>query len=104
MQDRLSAKWVTCAVLTGILGIIALAPGHGQQDSATQMDQAFFKAEVRPILQKHCLSCHSGDKPAGGLDLTRREGLLKGGPSGAAIFPADLHSSLILKAINYDGI
>ena len=103
MHVRLSAKWVTSAIVGGALALICSAPGLGQQSATAQADQAFYKAEVRPLLEKHCLSCHSGTKPAGGLDLTRREGLLKGGPSGGAILPTDLPSSLILKAIHYEG-
>src|SRR5687768_10713619 len=45
----------------------------------------FFNAEVRPILQAKCIACHSGEKPQGGLKLTSRVAILKGGDSGAAV-------------------
>src|SRR5207248_11751651 len=69
-------------------------------------DVAFFDKEVRPILTQRCLKCHGGEaKIKGGLRLTARESVLKGGDTGPAVSldkPAD---SLLLKAINYtDGL
>jgi hypothetical protein len=36
-----------------------------------------FATEVHPILERRCVPCHSGLKPIAGLDLTKREGVLK---------------------------
>jgi hypothetical protein len=36
-----------------------------------------FATAVHPILAGRCAPCHSGAKPQAGLDLTRREGVLK---------------------------
>ena len=43
-----------------------------------------FETQVIGILEANCLKCHGGAKPKGGLDLTRRHGILTGGDSGAA--------------------
>ncbi len=64
---------------------------------------AQFEAEVAGILEANCLKCHAGDKPKGGLDLARRETILKGGESGPAVDLADSATSLLIQAINYDG-
>ena len=37
------------------------------------------------LLEAHCVKCHGGEKTKAGLDLTTREGLLRGGESGAAV-------------------
>ncbi|RLS21577.1 MAG: DUF1549 domain-containing protein, partial [Planctomycetota bacterium] len=37
------------------------------------------------IIVENCLDCHSGAKPKGGLDLSTRENLLKGGDNGPGI-------------------
>ena len=63
---------------------------------------AAFEAEVAGILESNCLKCHSGAEPKGGLDLTRRDAILKGGESGAAVDLANPAESLLIKAINYD--
>lgn len=63
---------------------------------------AFFEKEVRPILQTHCLSCHGNEKKIkGGLNLTSREGLIKGGNTGPALSLGKPGESLILEAIRH---
>ncbi|MCH7990591.1 MAG: PSD1 domain-containing protein, partial [Planctomycetes bacterium] len=62
----------------------------------------FFQKQVKPILQANCFSCHGGKKNVkGGLRLTSREGILKGGDSGPAVSEKDPDESLLLEAINY---
>lgn len=62
----------------------------------------YFEDEVQPVLKKHCWKCHGGDnKIHGGLRLTSRAAILKGGDLGPAVnLDAPLNSNLI-KAINY---
>lgn len=48
-------------------------------------DDTFFRDEVAPVLARHCLECHSGTQPEGGLDLSSAAGLAKGGESGKAL-------------------
>src|SRR5262245_31554624 len=62
----------------------------------------FFEKKVRPVLVKHCYSCHSADatKLKGELRLDTRAGVLKGGASGPAIVPGEPAKSLLIKAIN----
>lgn len=64
----------------------------------------FFQEQVRPILQEKCVSCHSGEKPQGELRLTSREAVLKGGGSGPAVDLKKHADSMLLSAINYDGL
>ena len=58
-----------------------------------------FDAQVLPILQKRCLACHSGAGAQAGLDLSTREGALKGGRSGLAIHPGAGGKSLLVEKI-----
>jgi len=49
-----------------------------------------FGHDVKPILEKYCLSCHGEEKPKGGLRLTTRENAIKGGENkGAGIVPME---------------
>jgi mono/diheme cytochrome c family protein len=62
----------------------------------------FFDAEVKPILQAHCLACHGdGKKIRGGFRLTSREELLKGGDQGPAVSLENPDESLLVQAVNY---
>ncbi len=58
-----------------------------------------------PVLQANCLSCH-GDKTSasGGLWLGNRNAMLKGGANGPAIDLKNPAKSLLVKAINYQGL
>ena len=58
-----------------------------------------FDAQVLPILQKRCVACHSGAGAQAGLDLSTREGALKGGRSGLAIQPGAAEKSLLVEKI-----
>jgi hypothetical protein len=58
----------------------------------------FFEMKVRPVLAKHCLSCHAGTK-MGGLEMTSRESLLRGGNSGPAVQPGKPEESLLIQAV-----
>ncbi len=59
-----------------------------------------FAKDIRPILTEHCLGCHSGEKPAGGLVLGERERALQAGDSGElAIVPNQPDRSEVMRRI-----
>jgi hypothetical protein len=43
-----------------------------------------FAQHVKPLLERSCVACHSGDKPRGLFRIDGRDAILKGGASGAA--------------------
>jgi mono/diheme cytochrome c family protein len=64
--------------------------------------EEFFENKIRPILTTQCGSCHQ-TKSAGGLSLTSRDAILKGGDSGPAIVPGAPEKSLLLTAVHQTG-
>lgn len=87
---------------------LALLLGGGSLPAADEVatfapeQVEFFEKEIRPALIEHCGKCHTGDQQKGGLSLTSRDALLKGGDTGPAIVPGKPDESELLKAINYD--
>lgn len=91
-----------------ILSLIAASPMLVVAESlleakptAAQLD--FFEKKIRPVLAEKCYSCHSekADKVKGGLVLDTREGIRRGGDSGAAVVPGSLKESILIQAIRY---
>lgn len=67
--------------------------------------EKFFEKEVKPILQANCFRCHGAEaKIKGGLRLTSREDILKGGATGPVVDLQKPEHSLILDAINYNDL
>ncbi len=78
------------------------AQGPGQTPNrATDSASEFFEKEVRPLLVEKCQSCHGSMKSKGGLKLTSRAELLKGGDNGPAIQTDRPGESLLLKAVHF---
>src|SRR5579864_5329189 len=65
----------------------------------------FFEMRIRPVLAKRCYACHAST-PMSGLDLSRRETLLKGGSRGPAFSTNKPGESLLIQAVSYklDGL
>lgn len=55
-----------------------------------------FAREVRPILERSCLACHSAAKSESELNLESPESIRKGGASGSAMTPGNGAESLLV--------
>ena len=78
----------------------------GSAGQAVELSDAakvgFFDKKIYPILKENCFKCHGArERIKGKLRLTSREGLLKGGESGAAIRLAKPEESLLLEMISW---
>jgi hypothetical protein len=86
------------------LSLLAVVLALGSEPSRPRDDTAaveFFEKKVRPILASNCYACHSADtKPAGGLRVDDRNGLLAGGNTGPAVVPGKPGESLLLKRVS----
>ncbi|MGH9721743.1 MAG: PSD1 and planctomycete cytochrome C domain-containing protein [Bryobacteraceae bacterium] len=67
---------------------------------AADEPREFFETRVRPLLAKNCFACHTASR-MGGLEMSGRASLLKGGNSGAAIMPGDPARSLMIQAVTH---
>jgi hypothetical protein len=91
------------AAMIWIATFLVVATGAGGGAAPIAEGERFFASHVQPILERRCLSCHSGDKPPGSLALSRRDAILKGGVSGPAVSLERPDESLLLAAINHQG-
>lgn len=58
-----------------------------------------FESAVAPILANRCLECHNPSEKAGGLDLSTRDGLAKGGDNGPVVEPGNPDESFLIQRV-----
>ena len=44
-----------------------------------------FTRDIKPLFERSCVACHSGPRPKGGFQVTKRDLLLKGGNRGEPV-------------------
>ncbi|QDU28308.1 Planctomycete cytochrome C [Anatilimnocola aggregata] len=81
---------------------------HARAQGPAEEELQFFEQKIRPVLVKHCYSCHSAEareakKLQADLYLDSAAGILAGGESGPAIVKGKSAESLLLKALKFDG-
>ena len=68
-------------------------------DEEKPLHAGVTEADVIPMFQMRCVTCHGKRKQEGGLDLRTQASRLKGGKSGPALIPGKPEESLIMKRI-----
>ena len=58
---------------------------------------SFYRSDIQPLLATNCLACHNAKVKQGGLDLSTREGLLKGSEHGPVVVPGNPDDSELYK-------
>ncbi len=80
-------------LLGTIAAALTLAGAGGAPDYAT---------ELRPILERHCFSCHGPERQKAGLRLDFHAGILNGGDGGAIVAMGKPEESRLLDAVRGD--
>ena len=62
-----------------------------------------YLRQVKPLLTRHCVSCHGAEKPRGGLRLDTAAAVLQGGKEGPAIVPRNADESPLIAAVLGEG-
>jgi hypothetical protein len=87
MARARAAAVITWAVWATTCGGAAAAPPE-------------FVADIRPLFEKHCHSCHSGEQAKSGLRLDVKAEAFRGGDGwGSAIVPGDPDASALVRAV-----
>ncbi len=91
-----------------LLAAVAWSAAWGQTPvsappAAEQIE--FFETRIRPVLAKNCYPCHSSATKVamGGLRLDSREGVRRGGQTGAAVVPGKPDQSPMIRAVRHEG-
>jgi hypothetical protein len=74
-----------------VLLVPLLAPAAAAQEGA----RVAFEEQVKPLLRKHCGACHNEERHRGGLDVTTRDAVLRGGDSGKVVQAGKPGASLL---------
>jgi hypothetical protein len=93
MPSALSKKyWVITAVLVVLISVVAFLFKDNRRID--------YNVDVKPILNKKCISCHGGVKKQGGFSLLFREEALAETKSGKpAIIPGDPDASEMIRRL-----
>jgi hypothetical protein len=60
-----------------------------------------FARQIKPLLERSCVACHSGEKPRGHFRVDGRGAILRGGESGAAaIVPGHSEKSPLIDYVS----
>src|SRR6478752_4174565 len=95
MKKILSNKIFTISVI--LLGVVFLFV------YSTNKDQVDFSTQVKPIINKKCITCHGGIKKEGGFSLLFREEAIGNTKSGKpAIIAGDPDASELVRRITID--
>jgi hypothetical protein len=89
--------------LVFLLSGLTLPVAGAGEPAPARSDTEFFEKSVRPLLVEKCWPCH-GDvpRPKGGLRLTSRPAVLKGGAGGAVVIAGEPAASPLIAAIRYE--
>ena len=85
--------------LSNILTVLAMVFLFGR---STRAAEPTSPAEAMRLLKSNCFSCHNDEKKKGGLVMTSRETLLKGGDNGATLDLKAPEKSPLLDALAAD--
>jgi hypothetical protein len=81
------------------------APGAraGVGVAAAAGEHVDYMRQVKPLLTRHCVSCHGAVKPRGGLRLDTAAAARKGGREGRSIVPGKSGESPLIAAVLGEG-
>ena len=80
--------------------MIGLALIPSRSEAADPVDYA---RDVKPILARHCVSCHGAERPKSGLRLDTAAAAIRGGKDGPAVVPGKAGESPLYLAVIGEG-
>ena len=84
-----------------VISVVAAASilaGCGRQEAP----QVSFKADVMPILERHCMECHDavgGGTAASGFSVVSYNGVMQGTQYGPVVLPGEPDASVLIQLV-----
>lgn len=90
--------------MTRILPVLLILSACSITSDSKRTQEHYFITQVKPVLQQHCLACHSGALPPPALNLTSKATAFTRSASGRDfILPGDPDCSLLVSAVQRGG-
>jgi hypothetical protein len=90
-----------CAIPIILMSLQSL-PATAQ--AAGPREDVDYLKDVKPLLARHCISCHGAEKPRADLRLDTGASAIRGGKSGPAVVPGSPEESELLLAVLGEGV
>lgn len=89
-----------CLLLASLLVVLSTIWAGEPANPTVASDKSFdYSRDIKPILAKHCASCHGVEKQKSGLRLDTAAAAMRGGDTGPAIVPGKSAESLLFQAL-----
>jgi mono/diheme cytochrome c family protein len=75
----------------------------GKLPPASDKKGVTYAADIKPIVEKSCVTCHGPEKAKGKLRLDSLEAALKGGEDGKVVEPGNSAGSMLIKNVAHLG-
>src|SRR4051812_46133458 len=82
--------------------LVAFVGGHTLADAAAKIEKPDFNTHIKPLLEAACVHCHNAKEHKGELNLTTKEGAIKGGENGAALVAGNSSKSPLYTTTTLD--
>ncbi len=104
-MTKLALTLCTAAALTLALGARAADEkvDISKLPPASTKTGLTFEKDIKPIFEKSCVKCHSGEKPKAKLNLETLEGTLKGTAHDKVVIPGKANESKLLFSVAHLG-
>ncbi len=93
---------IACATMVLLLlagAAIASAYAENSESTSPKPAQVEFERDVLPILTRSCFECHGRGSKKGGLQMDRRQTLLKGSKYGAVVVVGRSDQSKLIQRV-----
>lgn len=94
-----TSRILLATLATGLLAAMQPATGADEPAAPDTAKKVTYAADMKPIFDATCASCHSVKKARAGLQMDSLEGVLKGAKKGKFVEPGKSADSRLVKIV-----